>query len=206
MADTMLDCVMCGGRKWRALELEQVNELKESGAVLLVCDSCRRSTYWRPSENGRRAGKDRRWQPEAIRPDAVERILGGERVASQPPPDKEKYRTAAVAIYEAERRSGDDRRQAFQRSHDRVPLQLAIRVRVNTRGLRFEEKTNTMNVSREGVYFRSRLPYQKGLSVHVALNYSATDPASNIENPATVVRIEPPAGDGTKGVGLLLQR
>ncbi len=205
MAEAMLECVVCRVRKWRSLDPAQASEVGASGAILLACDACKRVTYWKTSDHGRREGSERRSQPETVRPDDVERILWAERVSFQTPPDKDMYRKAAAGLSQAENRTGSERREAFQRDHDRVPLRLTIRVRVNARGLRFEEETITVNVSRDGVYFRSHHPYEKGMPAYVSLNYSAANPTANIEQPATVVRIESAASDGTKGIGLLLQ-
>ncbi|MBI2815908.1 MAG: PilZ domain-containing protein [Acidobacteria bacterium] len=206
MSDAMLECVVCGSRKWRQLEFSKANELATSGAVLLACEGCRHETYWKTSDYGRRGGTERRAPTEAIHPEAVDRILRGERAGVQAPPDRDMYRKAAAGIVLADRRTGADRRQSFQRGHDRVPLRLPIRVRVNSRGAYFEEQNTTLNVSRHGVYFRSRLPYEKGLLAYLILNYSSQNPTANIEQPATVMRVEPPGGDGTRGIGVLIDK
>jgi hypothetical protein len=205
MAEAMLDCVVCSTRKWRDLDLAKAGELRAAGAVLLSCELCRRETYWKASDHGRRAGSERRSHSEPVNPAAFERVLGSDRVTMQAPLDKDMYRKAAAGMLEEDRRTGDERRQAFQRGHDRVPLRLPIRVRVNGKGAHFEEQTLTLNVSRHGVYFRSRMPYEKGIAAYLVLNYSPMNPASNIEQPATVVRVESPSGDGTRGIGVLIQ-
>lgn len=206
MADAMLECVVCGSRKWRQLEFSKANELATSGAVLLACDGCRHETFWRTSDYGRRGGLERRAPTEAIHPEAVERILRGERAGVQAPLDRDMYRKAAAGIVLSDRRTGVDRRQNFQRGHDRVPLRLPLRVRVNFKTAYFEEQNTTLNVSRHGVYFRSRLPYEKGFPAFVVLNYSPQNPSANIEQPATVMRVESLIADGTRGIGLLIEK
>ena len=42
MAEAMLECVVCGTRKWRQLELTKAGELASAGAVLLACEGCKR--------------------------------------------------------------------------------------------------------------------------------------------------------------------
>jgi hypothetical protein len=204
MGQTMLDCVVCGGRKWMILEGMPADELVSTGATRMNCDSCKRDTYWKVADYGRRAGSDRRTQHDELKPQTVELVPGSQRISLQGPPDRERYMQTATQILQSERRMLPDRRQAFQRAHNRVPLRLPIRIRVSGMGLRFEEVTSTINVSRTGVYFESTGPYSKGLTAYIAVNFSATNPGANIEQLGTVVRIDPNPSAGTKGVAIHL--
>jgi hypothetical protein len=110
-----------------------------------------------------------------------------------------------VPIMQHERRSLSDRRQALLRQNDRVPLQVPICIRYDNLDARFEEITETINVSRRGVYFKSTLPYSTGATVFVTLNYSPTNPGSNIEKLGTIVRVETPAtSSDSKGIAMQL--
>ena len=203
MAEVMLDCVICGGRKWRTLDTIGAEELRSTGATRAHCETCNRETYWKTSDYGRRTGNDRRAQREDPKPQTVDPNLGIERIALQPPPDRERYRQAGAQILQ-EKRTTTDRRQAFNRNHGRVPLRLPVMVRVSNGALRFEEVTETLNVSRTGVYFQTARPYEKGTPVQVTLNYSPMNPTSGIEQPGTVVRIDPDPVTRTKGVAVFM--
>ena len=206
MAQAMLDCVICGSRKWMSLDGVAAEELLGNGATRLPCEACKRDTYWKVADHGRRTGGDRRMDTDAVRPQTVDTVPGSQRVAiGGAPLDRTSYTQKAAEFLQTERRVTPDRRQAFQRQYDRVPLRLPLRVRVSGMGLRFEEVTSTINVSRSGVYFESNRPYSKGLTAYVAVNFSATNPGSNIEQVGTVVRIDPNPVTGTRGVAIVLK-
>lgn len=204
MAEAMLDCVICGGRKWRTLEPEFAEELRTTGATRGQCDICKRETYWKVADYGRRSGRDRRSPSEDIKPQVVNTELGVERVALQAPPDRAVYRHTGAQIVVQERRAGSDRRQVFNRQNGRVPLRILVRVRVQGGGFHFDEVTETINVSRTGLYFKSSRPYQKGLNARVTLHYSPANPMSGIEQPGTVVRIDPDPDMRHRGVAIVL--
>src|SRR5581483_6943940 len=103
-----------------------------------------------------------------------------------------------------ERRAGADRRQALNRVNGRVQLRIPVRVRVSSGGLHFDEITETLNVSRTGVYIKSQRPYQKGIGTHVTLHYSPSNPGMGIEQPGTVVRVDPDPDNRQKGVAIVL--
>ena len=46
MSGAMLDCAMCGSRKWKDLEASHEEDLRMAGAARLFCESCTRDTYW----------------------------------------------------------------------------------------------------------------------------------------------------------------
>ena len=182
MAEAMLDCVLCGTRKWQTFEGPSAEELRLAGATKLPCAICHTNTYWSfaKHDNDRRIDNDRRKQPEAPRPQEVPLPGATERVSFAPPPDKAFYHQEAMKAVPPDRRAGADRREAVQRNHHRVPLRLPIRVRVSNFNLRFEEVTSTVNVCRTGILFQSARPYSKGIRALVTLNYSPNDPSSNL--------------------------
>ena len=200
MAEGMLDCVVCGTRKWQTFEGTKAEELRLAGATRLPCSVCRADTYWTFSQNERRQSQDRRKEPVAPRPPELNFPI----VALKPPPDKEFYRQAAIQAFQTERRTGVDRRQEVQRNHHRLPLQLPIRVRVQSFNLQFEEVTNTVNVCRTGVFFYSPRPYSKGVRAFITLNYVQHDPIPNLEHSGTVVRVESNPRSESKGVAIQL--
>jgi hypothetical protein len=203
MADAMLDCVLCGGRKWQTLDVSRAEELRSTGATRGQCETCKRETYWKVSDYGRRSGKDRRSYDE-VKPQTVDPSLGIERITLAPPPNREQYRHAGAQIVMQERRAAADRRQALNRTNGRVPLSIPVRIRVHSGGLHFDEVTETVNVSRTGVYIKSQRPYQKGVGTQVTLHYSPVNPGMGIEQPGTVVRIDHDPDMKFKGVAIVL--
>ncbi|MBI3896383.1 MAG: PilZ domain-containing protein [Acidobacteria bacterium] len=204
MAEAMLECAVCSTRKWQTFGAANAEELRLAGATRLSCPLCNIETYWTFAESDRRAGQDRRKQPEPIKQQQVDLQLGTEKVAFQPPPNQGHFRQEAIRLFQPERRANEDRRQAPQRGHYRVPLRLPIRVRVSGFNLRFEEVASTINACRTGIFFHSTRPYSKGTLTYVTLNYSPSDPAA-IEHTGTVVRIETQPGSEAKGIAVQLQ-
>lgn len=204
MAEAMLECAVCSTRKWQSFGAANAEELRLAGATRLPCPLCNTDTYWTFAENERRADQDRRKQTEPPRPQQVDLQPGTEKVAFQPPPDREHFQQQAVRMFQPERRASVDRRQSPQRTHFRVPLRLPIRIRVSSFNLRFEEVASTINVCRTGVLFHSARPYSKGTLAYVILNYSPSDPTA-IEHTGTVVRIDSNPGSEVKGIAVQLQ-
>ena len=68
MAEMMLDCVVCGGRKWLAVEPPQAEELRSTGATRVACSVCKRETFWKVSDYDRRALGDRRAHVDLLKP------------------------------------------------------------------------------------------------------------------------------------------
>lgn len=215
MEEAMLDCMVCGSRKWSVLEPRKANDLKSTGATRLRCAVCLRETYWRISDYDWRndPGVGSRADVDVYRP-PIERPRESPRTRVAPVPERiaaspaARPSSAAAAVSQPHRsdvRSEADPHPLSRRRHYRVPLQLAVRVRVQSPEMHFSEVTSTINVSRAGVYFQSNRPFAAGLPVYVALNYSPTNQGANIEQPATVVRVESNALTGNQCVAIMLQ-
>jgi hypothetical protein len=213
MEEAMLDCMVCGSRKWSVLEPRKANDLKSTGATRLRCAVCLRETYWRVSDYDWRNDPGVGSRAEVYRPPKEsqrERLRtrvapASERVAAPPAARASSAEAAVSQPLRSDVRSGADPHPLSRRRHYRVPLQLAVRVRVQSPEMHFSEITSTINVSRAGVYFQSNRPFATGLPVYVALNYSPTNQDANIEQPATVVRVESNALTGSQCVALMLQ-
>ena len=159
----------------------------------MACETCKRATTWKFADYGRRSGMDRRRDFGVPRLQTVNNVPGTLRGSFRPSPDQDEFRQPGVPIIQHERRSFSGRRQTVLRQRDRVPMQVPIRIRCDNLDDRLEEITETINVSPRGVYFKSTRPYSTGVTVYIALNYSATNPGSNIDMLGSVVRVDPPA-------------
>jgi len=87
------------------------------------------------------------------------------------------------------------------RLRPRVRTELAIRVRQIGPPRESIEVTTTLDVSRNGVLFRTRQPYEMHSTVWVIVPYNPQAVAGEAEFPATVVRIDK-APDGSSEVAV----
>jgi len=87
------------------------------------------------------------------------------------------------------------------RERPRVRTELAIRVRQIGPPRESMEVTTTLDVSRNGVLFRTRQPYEMHSTVWVIVPYDPKSMGGDVEFPATVVRIDNSA-DGTSEVAV----
>ena len=201
MSGAMLDCAMCGSRKWKDLEASHEEDLRMAGAARLFCESCTRDTYWFYSQHSDGASTaGRTAQPPA-------RIkASNEAVEASPSSSGETAGSPQTPLrsMQAERRSAADRRHRARRTQRRVALQVPVRVRVNAPASQFEEITRTVNVCRNGIYIQSERPYSKGAPIFVAMNYSTKEPSILSEQKATVVRVDSMAGTPARGVAIHL--
>lgn len=205
MAMMMMECLSCGNRSLLDFPPAQLSDIGAAGATWVACETCNRDTNWKFADYGRRSGMNRRGNDEVPTPQRANNEPGLQRASFRPSPDQDEFRQPAVAIIQHERRSLSDRRQTVLRQKDRMPLQVPICIRYDNPDARFEEVTETINVSRRGVYFKSNRPYSKGATVYLTLNYSPTNLGSNIEKLGSVVRVEPPATPSDfKGVAMQL--
>jgi hypothetical protein len=202
MSGAMLDCAMCGSRKWKSLEDTHAEDLRISGAAKLFCEGCTRETYWMYSQHSDGAAAVRRTAEPPSRA-TITAAQGAETGGAPPPPGESAGGpTGPVRSMQTERRVATDRRGRARRSNRRVALQTPVRVRVISAASQFEEITRTMNVSRNGLYFQSERPYTKGLPIYVAMNYSSREPAVAPEQKATVVRVDSVPGSATRGIAI----
>jgi len=93
----------------------------------------------------------------------------------------------------------------YHRRSRRISLNQPVRLVPSLpHGERFEEITNTCNVSREGFYFlTSRDHYEEGMRLLVTLPYHSPRDRSDREYIAQVVRIQL-LEEGQRGVGIQL--
>jgi len=93
----------------------------------------------------------------------------------------------------------------YHRRSRRISLSQPVRLVPSLpHGERFEEITNTSNVSREGFYFlTSRDHYEEGMRLLVTLPYHCPRDRSDREYVAQVVRVQL-LEDGHRGVGIQL--
>jgi PilZ domain len=197
MAGVMLDCAVCGARKWKPVEEAHAEDLRISGAAKLFCENCARETYWLYSQHSEGAMAPRRAGEQAARASA-----GSAAGASSASSTAEQ--ATPMRSMQTERRVGIDRRARSRRTQRRVALQVPVRLRVISAASQFEEITRTMNVSRSGIYIQSERPYTKGLPIYVAMNYSAREPGMSGEQKATVVRVDSLPGSPGRGVAIQL--
>ncbi|HUJ39186.1 MAG TPA: PilZ domain-containing protein [Candidatus Acidoferrales bacterium] len=87
------------------------------------------------------------------------------------------------------------------RERPRVRTELAIRVRQIGPPRESMEVTTTLDVSRNGVLFRTRQPYEMHSTVWVIVPYDPKSMGGDVEFPATVVRVDN-AADGTSEVAV----
>lgn len=88
------------------------------------------------------------------------------------------------------------------RTKRRSPLKVPIRIRAHFPSYEFTEVAETVNVSREGVYFYSDRPYKMLGEVKIIMPYDAKADAQAIEASAKIVRIDSGPGDARRGVAL----
>jgi PilZ domain-containing protein len=91
------------------------------------------------------------------------------------------------------------------RERSRVRTELAIRVRQIGPPRESMEITTTLDVSRNGVLFRTRQPYELHSTVWVIVPYEPKSMGGDVEFPATVVRIDN-AADGSAEVAVRFHR
>ena len=91
---------------------------------------------------------------------------------------------------------------ADNRKARRSNLKLPVRIRAHVPEFEFTEITETVNVSRSGVYFFSDKPYQWQRDVRVVVPHDRREDAQNIESPATIVRIDQKPGQAMRGIAL----
>jgi Tfp pilus assembly protein PilZ len=77
------------------------------------------------------------------------------------------------------------------RKRSRVKADLAVRVRQIGPPRESIEVTTTVDISRNGVLFRTRHPYELHGTVWMIVPYDPNANAANAEFPATIVRIDP---------------
>jgi hypothetical protein len=193
MAMMTMECLSCGSRNLLEFSPAQLSDVETAGAAWMACNSCKRETNWKFADYGRRSGADRRRNLEPPKPQVVNNLPGTMRGSDRPAPDPDEFRQPAAPMIQHERRSISDRREMLLRQNERVPVHVPISIRYDNLDARFEEITETINVSRRGVYFKSSRPYSPGATVFVTLNYSPTNPGANIEKMGSVIRIDPPA-------------
>jgi hypothetical protein len=87
---------------------------------------------------------------------------------------------------------------ANQRLRGRVRLDIQVRIRQAGPPRSLTEVTRTLDVSRNGLLFRTREPYDLRSIVWVTFPYNADALVSEPEAPATVVRIDPKPGGDTE--------
>src|SRR5262249_41054541 len=87
------------------------------------------------------------------------------------------------------------------RERARVRTELAIRVRQIGPPRESMEVTTTLDVSRNGVLFRTRQPYEMHSTIWVIVPYDPNSVGGDVESPATVVRVDPKS-DGTSEVAV----
>jgi PilZ domain len=87
------------------------------------------------------------------------------------------------------------------RERPRVRTELAIRVRQIGPPRESMEVTTTLDVSRNGVLFRTRQPYEMHSTVWVIVPYDPKSMGGDVEFPATVVRVDN-AADGSAEVAV----
>ncbi|HKO04297.1 MAG TPA: PilZ domain-containing protein [Candidatus Acidoferrales bacterium] len=87
------------------------------------------------------------------------------------------------------------------RERPRVRTELAIRVRQTGPPRETMEVASTLDVSRNGVLFRTRQPYEMHSTVWVIVPYNPKSMGEEVEFPATVVRVES-APDGSSEVAV----
>jgi hypothetical protein len=201
MAGAMLECAICGSRKWKTLEESHEEDLRMAGAARLFCEGCTRETYWTYSQHSDGAAAVRRTAAPPIRMGTADSPPAGPAAGS---PGVE---TAPVLmrVSQTERRLGTDRRLRARRGQRRVALQVPVRVRLVSNVSQFEEITKTVNVCRNGIYIQTERPFLRGAPVYVAMNYSQREPGMASEQRATVVRVDSLAGTAARGVAIQLQ-
>jgi PilZ domain len=87
------------------------------------------------------------------------------------------------------------------RERPRVRTELAIRVRQTGPPRESVEVATTLDVSRNGVLFRTRQPYEMHSTVWVIVPYDPKSMGGEVEFPATVVRVDS-AADGSSEVAV----
>ena len=186
MPGAMLECAVCTGQKFHQLNESNLDELRNSGAVRLVCETCHRKTYWLYGAHGGVATPAALKASEIMSMSSIPARAAGE----------------GAKLYQPERRISQDRRGIARRRSRRVALQLPVRVRVNAMSGRFEEVTRTINTSKTGIYFQTEQPYSKGATALVAMNYNPREVGMTMDQPATVVRVENIPGSHLRGVAM----
>lgn len=186
MPGAMLECAVCTGQKFHQLNEDNLEELRNSGAVSLVCETCHRKTYWLYGAHGGVS------TPAAVK---ASEIMSMSSLA--PRNSQESSR-----MYQPERRLNQERRSISRRHTRRVALQLPVRLRVSAMNGKFEEVTRTINTSRTGIYLQSEHPYTKGASALVAMNYNPREAGMTMDQIATVVRVDSIPGSHMRGVAL----
>jgi len=199
MAGAMLDCAICGIRKWKSLEESHEEDLRVSGAARLFCESCTRETYWLYAQTTGGTAAPRRTAEPPVRTEATagSGAEGSASAAAEP-------MIAPLRSLQTERRMAADRRHRLRRVQRRVALQVPVRVRASAAAAQFEEVTRTVNVCRNGLYIQTERPYSRGLPLYVAMNYSPREPSVSAEQKATVVRVDSIPGSRARGVAIQL--
>jgi hypothetical protein len=87
------------------------------------------------------------------------------------------------------------------RERPRVRTELAIRIRQTGPPRESVEVATTLDVSRNGVLFRTRQPYEMHSTVWVIVPYDPKSMGGDVEFPATVVRVDS-AADGSAEVAV----
>jgi hypothetical protein len=186
MSGAMLECAVCTGQKYHELNVANLEELQCSGAVGLLCATCKRKTYWLYGAHGGVATPAARFSHMSTAPSSMSARTNGE----------------GMKMYQPERRTTADRRSISRRHTRRVQLQLPVRLRVNAMGTRFEEVTRTINTCKTGIYFQSEHPYSKGATALVAMNYNPRESGMTMDQSATVVRVDSVPGSQMRGVAM----
>lgn len=173
-----------------------------SGSVRLRCQTCGEYKLWKES--------DYDWQgsrgSNADASTAVRKFMDG--IAESQAGKSTGQRQTSTMIASEPSTPGSsatiDYRTHSRRKHERVSLQMSLRIRANTSAARFSEVSKSINVSRTGIFFRSTFPYQPGLKVFVTLSYSPESPNPPIEHTAVVIRVDSQKENGSQGVALML--
>ncbi len=199
MPDAMLDCLVCGTSTRRAVEQHVLEDAGKAGAAGLFCPTCNRNTYWVARHSGGEASPDASGDAAGQAVAESGAAPGAGKPSASDPEHADPYHS-----YRAERRMGLDRRSRGRRIERRVCLRMPVRLQVNAPGSEFEETAVTENICKNGIYFLTENPYNRGWTAAVALNYDAGDPARASKQEATVVRVDLQSGSRLRGVAMQL--
>ena len=170
-----LVCQRCHQRLLSAVPEARGEFLREGFRVARHCELCRATTPWSFTVG-----------PQSAAPTTPEGEAEAIPRAAEAPP------------------AAGRTRQEDQRAKGRAPLQMAIKVTRKKYGTTLEEVCQTINISRNGVYFRCSQNYEIGEDVDVVLNYKEGDLALSV--PAKVVRLGQPKDTFQKGVAIQLKK
>lgn len=193
MTSAMLECTLCRMRRSQLMSEQQFNGLHSTGCALFYCDTCRNNTFWCYADYDRRSARDRRVgfpDPAADLERALHHRSNDGRMPGLEPLAGDLQGQAAAKPRPAapQARTPADRRAEQQRGNRRIALGLPVHVRAGRP--EFEERTNTVNVCKGGIYIHSDKPFQKDMPCYIVLNYEQSALAPAMEQKGRVVRID----------------